>query len=68
MTPDPFLPDWNFQVLKELFLRFPHGGMYDTIAEFFVSKRSPVPGFMPQFSTYTGGWKTTVQSGAVLAC
>ena len=36
MTPGPFLPDWNFQVLKELFLRFPHGGTLDAIAQFFT--------------------------------
>jgi membrane-associated phospholipid phosphatase len=37
MTPDPFLPDWNFQVLKELFLRFPHGGVRDAMAQFFTA-------------------------------
>jgi len=37
MTSDPFLADWNFQVLKLLFLRFPHDGMRDTMAQFLAS-------------------------------
>jgi membrane-associated phospholipid phosphatase len=36
MRPEPFLPEWNSQLLKELFLLFPHSGTLDTIAWFFA--------------------------------
>jgi len=68
MTPGPFLPDWNFQVLKELFLRFPHGGTRDTMAQFFTSNALAGTWIYAAVSIYTGGSKMIARSGAALAC
>jgi membrane-associated phospholipid phosphatase len=37
VTPGPFLPEWNFRVLQQLFLVFPHDGARDTLAQFFTA-------------------------------
>ena len=36
MTPGPYLADWNFRVLQELFRRFPHGEALDGMAQFLA--------------------------------
>src|SRR5215469_10553465 len=37
MRNTPFLADWNFQILKWLFLLFPHNEGRDAIAQFLIS-------------------------------
>jgi len=36
MRTSPLFPDWNFHILKGLFLLFPHSATHDAIADFFV--------------------------------
>ena len=34
--PEPFLPDWNFRILHEFFLQFPHNELRDSLAQFLT--------------------------------
>jgi membrane-associated phospholipid phosphatase len=35
-TPKPFLPDWNFQALQQLFSLLPHTELRDSFAQFLI--------------------------------
>jgi|SRR6516162_7101884 hypothetical protein len=68
MRNTPFLPDWNFQILKGLFLLFPHDAARDAIAQFFVSNSLASSWiYAAVFYVCTGGLKMSERFGNVVS-